>query len=135
MSQVYKIDPQSLGTDINWDGDLDPSFSMISGTRSMQMHVLRRLQTDRMRLIYNLDYGLNLEKYVNADVTREMLQAVQNDVRNELIKDERLTDVTVIVEWIPESSTVKIKTKCFTNEGSFTNIVIVNSLGVSFEAA
>jgi SAM-dependent MidA family methyltransferase len=88
-----------------------------------------------MRLIYNLDYGLNLEKYVNADVTREMLQAVQNDVRNELIKDERLTDVTVIVEWIPESSTVKIKTKCFTNEGSFTNIVIVNSLGVSFEAA
>ncbi|NCC31824.1 MAG: DUF2634 domain-containing protein [Chloroflexia bacterium] len=132
---VFRYDPDSLGTDIAWNDDLDPTFSLVSGLENVKQSAYRRLITDRGTLHYELGYGLDLTDYVNADVSRQSMIDLQRSIRNELLKDERIVEADVTIEWLGEADTMKIKTQCFTSFGSFEQILTVNQLGVGFEAA
>jgi phage baseplate assembly protein W len=108
---IFRYDPNALGTDIAWTGgDLDPTFSLVSGIQNLKGAALRRLITARGELFYERGYGLQLEDYVNADVTRKTMVDLQREIRNELLKDERFIEVDVTIEWLGESNTMKIKT-------------------------
>lgn len=135
MSTVFRYDPNVLGTDIAWTGgDLDPTFSLVSGIQNVKQAAMRRLITSRGELHYERGYGLQLEDYVNADVSRKTMVDLQREIRNELLKDERIVEVDVTIEWLGESSAMKIKTICYTTVGSFDSVFTVDQLGVNFEA-
>ena len=132
---IFRYDPNALGTDIAWTGgDLDTTFSLVSGIQNLKGAALRRLITARGELFYERGYGLQLEDYVNADVTRKTMVDLQREIRNELLKDERFVEVDVTIEWLGESNTMKIKTICYSTIGSFDAVFTVDKLGVNFEA-
>jgi hypothetical protein len=132
---TFRYDPDAFGTDIAWTGgDLDPTFSLVSGMTNVQQAALRRIITDRGTLHYELGYGIDLSDWINADITRQSMVDLQRELRNELLKDERITEVDVTIEWLGEASKMKIKTKCYTSFGDFVNIITVDQLGVGFEA-
>lgn len=101
-------DPFGLGIDVSTyvDGDLDPTFALITGPRVVAEAIARRLQTPRGGLPRDPSYGTDLRAWVNASLSPARLAALRAAIAGEASADPRVEDVDV--EFIQSGSSLRI---------------------------
>jgi phage baseplate assembly protein W len=123
-------DPYGLGIDVSTfvDGDLDPTFALISGPRVVAEAIARRLQTPRGGLVRNPDYGTDLRQWVNASLTSARRAALQNAIAGEAGADPRVD--TVEVEFVESEGELRVSISGTCAAGPFDLVLDVASLTV-----
>ncbi len=80
------------GTDTECVSDLTFERREVSGAEMMGQAMARRLTTPRGTLIQSADYGYDLRQFLKASTPSA--STVNGNVENEILKDERVADVT-----------------------------------------
>lgn len=107
-----------LGTDLSCVFDLDPTMREVSGRTCLAQAMARRLTTPRGRLIYDPQYGTDLNAYLLADVGPGDIAKIGAAVQAECLKDERVLACTASVVFL---NSVLIVTITLTDaQGPFT---------------
>lgn len=88
------------GTDLSCVDDFAPDAREVDPTSrdALVEALIRQLTTPRGRVIDAPDYGYDLRGALNRATTDDALRALAGDIRNELTKDDRVSDVDVDVE-------------------------------------
>jgi phage baseplate assembly protein W len=86
-----------FGHDLSCVDDLDEAMSEVDDITLLAQAILRRLSTPRGSLWQDPDYGKNLQDYLSAAQTPAQLAAIPGEVRNEVLKDERIASASVKV--------------------------------------
>lgn len=84
------------GVDLACVTDLSEECRIVSGARLLAEALVRRLMTPRGMLIDDPDYGTDLREFLNEDFDDLALVRVLSEARQELLKDERVVDVTIV---------------------------------------
>ena len=121
-----------LGTDIACVDDLDPAFTVTSGTLALSQAIARRLITPRGALFYDEDYGLDLRAYLNAGISQgsgfEFRLAAQ--IEAECLKDERVETIDAQVSFDVANEKLVAKLKGVASTGPFRLTLLVSSVTV-----
>lgn len=83
------------GTDLSWADDLDLLGRSVTGTELLGQAVYRRLRTPRGSCLDAPDDGLDVAEFLSAALTEARIAAIPALVQQEILKDERIADVTV----------------------------------------
>ncbi len=97
----------------------------------------RRLGTPRGSLIEDPDYGLDLRGYANRATPQRRLTELAGQIRDELRKDDRVTDATVTVSFAPRTETLLVEAMLSPADpavDTFSLVLSVSSGGVLVEA-
>jgi hypothetical protein len=98
------------GLDTSCAFDFQPDFGVVTGRQLLAEAAIRRLCTARGGLIDEPDYGLALVSLLNSGRTVGDVNSIEERIRAELLKDPRLTDVSVSVTGsVLESSEARIR--------------------------
>lgn len=122
-----------FGSDVSTYPDLDLSFTPIAGQRVIAEAVLRRLETDRGTLVYDLDYGIGIRSWLNESVTSARLRELEALVASECIADERIASADVTTTWVAASSSLRLHIIVSPADGvtpPFQLVVAVTSLTI-----
>lgn len=89
--------PFGYGTDIRCRDDVDEQMRDVDpfSRDALVDALVRRLDCPRGSLPGDRNYGISLRSYVNRGTTQADLVALGAQVRGELMKDDRVRDVTV----------------------------------------
>ena len=118
------------GTDCTATTDLDPYFTLVSGTTVVAQSLARRLQTPPGGLVDDPDYGYDLRSWVNRDMTtRDRFELTQR-VEAECMKDERVSSLTVDLAVTTTTITVDLAVTLRAGE-TFPLVLTVSSVTVS----
>jgi len=100
----FPVEPFGYGSDISCDFDVAPDAAEVDpfSTLALAQAVVRRLDTPRGSLPDDKDYGISIRQYVNKGTTAAEIQSLAGQIRNEIIKDDRVDTLTVTV--IPDST-------------------------------
>jgi hypothetical protein len=88
----------TLGVDFSCVDDIDPNLTLVSGARCVGEAVARRIGTPRGQLFYDPDYGYDMRGQLHR-VPSPRNAAVMGE--SEAMKDERVLDCRMGVEWVP----------------------------------
>lgn len=113
------------------NGDLDPMFGMVSGTKSLGQALVGRLTTPRGGLFYDSDYGTDLRAYLNAPMTQQALAKLSGDVQAECLKDERVQSAACSPTWSAASGVLTLHVNVITGSGPFKLVIGVTSMTVA----
>ena len=123
-----------FGTDISTyrQGDLDPTFTIIRGTRVVAEGLARRLETPRGGLIGDPNYGTDLRPWLNRDfvATEEALFAMKAAIEDEADKDERIASAEATVSYSSALRKLHIKIVVVTARGPFELLLAVSAVTV-----
>lgn len=86
----------SYGTD-TWAVNGVRTGRLVSGRLLVAQALYRRLITPRGSLLYDLSYGLDLSEFVGEVGPELAAAALPGMIRNELMKDDRVSDVGVSI--------------------------------------
>jgi len=88
---------QGYGSDLSCIYDSDERMTTVdyNSPVAIVQAIIRRLITDRGQLPDDPDYGTNVRKYLHKPLTRRQIVAVENDIRAEALKDERVQNAAV----------------------------------------
>ncbi len=81
------------GNDTDCVSDLTFARREVDGETAMAQSMARRLTTGRGTLFYAPEYGYDLRQFLRGSVPSESV--LNGNIENELLKDERIADVTV----------------------------------------
>jgi len=126
-----------LGTDMSCTDDLNPSITEVSGARLLAEAQYRRLISPRGSLYRSPDYGTDIRNKVGSEAYPEQLR---RDVESELVKDERVLDVSTTVTFVDtnelaieldrEIGTMVIQVNGTTDVGPFELVVGVDDVSI-----
>lgn len=116
---VYGID--LVGVD-----DLDPSLEVVDGPVAVAYAVARRLLTPPGGLFYDLDYGYDLRRLLNAPM--RSASEVSYRVRTEALKDERVLEATASV--VRAGAALLVRLNLLTDDGPFAFSIRIDQLSV-----
>lgn len=121
-----------LGTDISCVDDLDPAFTVTSGTLALSQAIARRLITPRGSLFYDEDYGLDLRAYLNAGISQGSGFAFRlaAQIEAECLKDERVETIDAEVAFDIANEKLVAKLKGVASTGPFRLTLLVSSVTV-----
>ncbi|MEH7521680.1 DUF2634 domain-containing protein [Bacillus sp. JJ1503] len=96
---------------------------LIDGEEALRQFVVKAIRTARFRfLIYDNQYGSELEELIGADVSLELLQTeIPRVIREALIYDDRVADV-VDFEIVRESDKLFVSFRVVTTTGDNVDI-------------
>lgn len=110
----------------------DSTFArrQVSGQEAMGQAMLRRLTTTRGALasLGQPDYGYNLRQFLKGPAPP--ISTLNGNVENELLKDERIEDVTVETSYNALSETLTVKSTGFGAEGPFDLTLVIGDVTV-----
>lgn len=116
----------SYGTDLDWLDDMNPTGQLVEGFTLLGQAVYRRLITPRGSVLDSPDDGLALEEFLHAPLTEAALAAIPGQVRQEILKDERIVgaeiDITADLFSVPRGFSLAIR--CTPSEGPDFELVI-----------
>lgn len=118
------------GTDVSCTTDLDPLFSVVSGTTAVAQALARRLQTPAGGLIGDPDYGYDLRAWVNRPLGQRELFELRQAVVAEVLKDERVASAEVTVARTGSSLTVDVAVILLEGE-TFSLVLAVTAVTVA----
>jgi len=104
----HATDPYVYGADLYCWSDIDEIASDVTGIDLLAQDIFHRLSTPRGRLIDDRDYGIGVLEMLNKPVTRQELAALEGQITNEILKDDRLLSVGVNVVVIGNSASIHI---------------------------
>lgn len=106
------VDPFGYGSDLSCDSDLDEDMLELDGVRDARLilaqAIVRRLDCPRGRYPGDGDYGVDLRGALNRGTTATELRQMGGRIRNELSKDDRISEVAVTLT--PNSTGSEIRT-------------------------
>ena len=122
-----------FGTDWSCVMDLDGAGRSISGITVVSQAVARRITTPRGWVIDDQNYGMNVGDYLSQGVSAQDMPRVQAEVYTEILKDERVLNVTVtaILESTKQGGPLdRMKITIFgeTAPGPFTLVLSVDAV-------
>lgn len=103
------------GTDLDWGADLSKTAGTVSGTKLLGQAVYHRLMTPRGSQLDCPDDGIDLQEYLSLPMTPAQLAGVPGEVRQEILKDERIQDAEVIMTKLVDG--FKLTIRCTPAEG------------------
>lgn len=120
----------ALGTDIS--KITLTGFTIVSEEANLIQALSRRLQTPRGGLFYDLNYGLDLRRYLKESMTPETETELSILLSNELLKDSRVLDATIeLIQQGPLPQRVLTITATISvQEGDFDLIIDVSEVSV-----
>lgn len=95
---AYAAEPLAYGADVACGFDVDPLWTTRAPNDPLLLsdYATRRLITDRGTLVDDRDWGKSVYRYLNRALTDRERQSAAGELRQELIQDDRLRDVTVV---------------------------------------
>jgi hypothetical protein len=128
--------PQSdTGTDVSLLAGLNGSWQVVGGDAIMAEQLLRRITTDRGSLDFSPNDGMDVRDSVRADMTSDDVFQAKQSVENELLKDERVDDATVVATYDPQQQALQLDLTITKATGSFSLVVSVTALTVDLLSA
>ena len=98
----------TYGIDIYFDGsDVLPSLQLINTEIIVLQALVRRLTTTRGRLFYDQEYGFNINDILKAPL--QSTSFYKSEIKNEVLKDERVSSADVSLSLVDEVLTINIK--------------------------
>ncbi len=119
-----------LGTDFSCVNDIDADLSVVGGRLALGQSIGRRLQTSLGGLFYDPDYGFDLQRRIGSSVPAGSLKTLAGNAENECLKDERVDDVRVDLEFVEETQRMDATVNIDDGEGPFDLVISVSELGV-----
>lgn len=121
----------SLGVDLATlpDGDLDPTFALLTGPQLVARDLALRLQTPGV--FYDETVGTDLRAWCARPLADAMRRRVAAIVRAEARRDDRVQDVDVVVSG--SQSTLTIAVDGATDAGPFRLVLPVGSLAARLQ--
>jgi phage baseplate assembly protein W len=116
----------SFGLSWSCVSDITSPAVMISGNLAVGQAIARRLQTPRGDLIDDPNYGTDLTAYLLDDVTPAQVNAIQTNVNQECLKDQRVQAASTTVTLIANVLIVSIALQTAT--GPFTLVLSVSQV-------
>jgi phage baseplate assembly protein W len=128
-----------FGSDISTyvNGDLDPTFTVITGPRVVAEAVARRLETPRGRLPEDPNYGYDLRILLNGSFTAADLARHESAIAAEAEKDPRVERADATLSLGADRRLVA-RVVLHTAEGPFALVLDVSQVSVAllrFDAA
>lgn len=121
------------GTDLACVDDIDPTGRVVSGNRLIAEAVARRWTTPLGALIGYPDYGYDVAKHINADMSASDLAAMNFALEAEALKDERVEAATVTSS-LAEDGVLTITGSLDAGEGPIRLVLSVSDVSVTLLA-
>jgi hypothetical protein len=135
MAQVRRN--LDFGTDISCTDDINPNFAIVEGNIALAQAAQRRLSTPRGRLYRYPNYGYDLRHRISVE---EDLDTTARNIEDELLKDERISDVVASVTFVDDDETalstgkpigtMLIGVTMFASSGPFSLVLSVDDVSV-----
>ncbi len=90
----------ALGSDLSGINDISGTMQEVQGRVCLAQSLGRRLITPRGALIYDVNYGYDLNQWINADVSQSDISQIQGYVRQEMLKDQRVVSANVSAQYV-----------------------------------
>lgn len=116
------------GNDTEAVSDLTFARRQVDGETMMAQAMARRLQTRRGSLFYASDYGYDLRQFLKGSVPPASV--INGQVENELLKDERVADVTAEVSFNEQSEVQEVRVFGNGSEGPFDLTIPIEDVTV-----
>jgi phage baseplate assembly protein W len=116
----------SYGTDLSCVSDMDPGAVEVSGLTLLGQACARRLMTPRGRLLDDPNYGTDITRYVNDDLSPADLAKIGSGVDAELVKDERVSASSTTVTF-PSTGILTLAIQVTPSTGPTFKLVIAVS--------
>jgi phage baseplate assembly protein W len=124
--QLAVINP-ALGSDLAGVDDLSPAMTEVSGRVALAQSLARRLITPRGALIYDVNYGYDLNQWVNADVSQADIAQIQGYVRQEMLKDQRVISAQVSSQYVGPTQVTVAQTAIVADPNPYpTGVIVLN---------
>lgn len=120
------------GTALRTHPDLTASSEMVKGERVVAEALYRRLTTPQGTLPFHPDYGRDLRRFLNGQVTDDALLAFKLTAERECLKDRRVLDATCTLEFEPATFSLRAKFLIELSDGPFTFLLLVTKLDTTF---
>jgi hypothetical protein len=133
MTQPANL-PNPYGSDF-WIGgtplDLDPSMRLTSGRPLLSQNLVCRFSTPRGGAIDCPNDGLDLRDLVSDGMTQSQINALQGQIQQEALKDQRVQSLTVQCSFTSATSTLTVTLNVVSLYGPFQLTLAVTSLTVA----
>jgi len=106
--------------DANGVLDIDLGMQEVTGRDVLTQRLVRRQLTPPGSVIDCPNDCIDVRGFVSAGITQAELQALAGALRNELLKDEGITDVAISVTFDPRVSSLTIVEKFTSGYGPFS---------------
>ena len=95
----FPVAPFGYGSDISCDSDVAPDVAEVDpfSTLALAEAIVRRLDCPRGQLPDDKDYGISIRAYANRGTTDAEIQSLAGQIQNEILKDDRVSALTVSV--------------------------------------
>ena len=120
----------SFGSDLAGTTDLFADMRETSGLALLGDALYRRLITPRGRLLDDPNYGYDLTQWINADVDASDIDQMQQNIRAECLKDQRVLSATATTN-LTNADVLVITIAVTTALGPFSLVLAVSAVGVT----
>jgi hypothetical protein len=105
------VAPFYFGSDVTCVTDLVETMDEIPGntTRALAEAIVRRLDCPRGALPDDADYGIDLRQRCNRGTVADDIRSLAAQIRNELLKDDRIDMLSVTVTPSPDGGTITVQ--------------------------
>lgn len=123
------------GTDVSTyrDGDLDPTFTIISGRRVISEAVARRLETPRGTCLRDPNYGSDTRGWLNRDfvAAEKTLFRLKALIEAEAEKDERVLGAEASIAYDPAIQKLRVVIMLEAAGGPFQLVLDITQVSVA----
>lgn len=121
-----------FGTDLSCTDDLDETMKEISGQDVLAQAIYRRLTTPRGQLIDDPDYGIDVRSFLSRGVDAGKLHEIEGTIRQEVLKDERVANVTAKATIDYKTYSITVSLIVTTGDGPFRLVFSITADTVEF---
>lgn len=99
------------GTDLSCTSDLTETMDEVDPLSpvAIQQSLIRRLTTRRGRLPDDPSYGLDIRGFLNHGTPASEFIAIEGQIRQEVLKDDRVSSAVVAAAYAAQTKTLTIK--------------------------
>ena len=120
----------ALGSDLAGVNDLTSQMAEVSGRVALAQSLARRLITPRGNLIYDVNYGYDLNQWINADVGQSDVSQIQGYVQQEMLKDQRVISAQVSAQYVGPDQVTVAQTAIVANPNPYPTGVLVFNIAI-----
>ncbi len=133
----FPVEPFGYGSDISGDSDLAADLSEVDAdsTLALAQAIVRRLDCPRGALPDDKNYGIDVRSYLNRGTTAAEIRQLGGQIRNEVLKDDRVESVVVTVQPNSTGSELRIELaiRPLSTAGEFTLTLAATSAAILIE--
>lgn len=125
-------DPDYGFTFLAAGGDLNPSFTVLTGAAAVAQDLAHRLMTPEGGLFYDPEYeSIDLRSYLSKALDAAEVYRLRAKVARALRQDERVDDVEISVDFNPAARTLTVTAEGTGALGPFRLVVAASEANVA----